>query len=309
MNEMLRARCNSGEEHQYHLDQMQNYLKSDIVWESKKEDLLIQLPKKPTLVYQSCQRDLKDPLMTLLNQYLFYLKYDNSGLKKYVPLLHRYLVVPFLENDLEELTSRWKRDNLDEVYLESKIVEVARTLYDLGHEHKYITEIVVRRADGKFGAFSESYYKYLNKNDFEDLYRMCINGKVKDFQEIRLLGLLIVLIRRCVILERVHDYQLGMESYQPKVNLTAPTITFPSIERKRLLTITSKPVKVLEMVKKFNMDVMHGYANPSLNDVDAEYMEFYEEYIEDCLKHRDQMRCWESYVNGRPLGSRMGRPE
>ncbi|GKB99029.1 hypothetical protein Tco_0985166 [Tanacetum coccineum] len=215
MNEMLRARCNSGEEHQYHLDQMQNYLKSDIVWESKKEALLIQLPKKPTLVYQSCQRDLKDPLMTLLNQYLFYLKYDNSGLKKYVPLLHRYLVVPFLENDLEELTSRWI---------------------------KFITEIVVRRADGKFGAFSESYYKYLNKNDFEDLYRMCINGKVKDFQEIRLLGLLIVLIRRCVILERVHDYQLGMESYQPKVNLTAPTITFPSIERKRLLTITSKPV-------------------------------------------------------------------
>ncbi|GKC11468.1 hypothetical protein Tco_1008250, partial [Tanacetum coccineum] len=35
INEMLRQRCNSREEHQYHLDQMKNYLKSDIFWESR----------------------------------------------------------------------------------------------------------------------------------------------------------------------------------------------------------------------------------------------------------------------------------
>ncbi|GKF73848.1 hypothetical protein Tco_0220180, partial [Tanacetum coccineum] len=32
-NEMLRQRCTSGDEHQYHIDQMKNFLKSDIVWE------------------------------------------------------------------------------------------------------------------------------------------------------------------------------------------------------------------------------------------------------------------------------------
>ncbi|GKD09223.1 hypothetical protein Tco_1188908, partial [Tanacetum coccineum] len=31
-NEMLRQRCTSGDEHQYHIDQMKNFLKSDIVW-------------------------------------------------------------------------------------------------------------------------------------------------------------------------------------------------------------------------------------------------------------------------------------
>nr|GFD16946.1 hypothetical protein [Tanacetum cinerariifolium] len=115
-------------------------------------------------------------------------------------------------------------------------------LYDLGYEHKYITEIVVRRADGKFGAFLKSDYKYLYKNDNEDLYLMCINGKVKDYQDIGLFGSLIVFIRSCVIWERVHDYQFFLESYQQKVNLTVPTITFPGIERKKLLTTTSKPV-------------------------------------------------------------------
>ncbi|GJQ96302.1 hypothetical protein Tco_0007441 [Tanacetum coccineum] len=36
-DEMSRQRCTSGDEHQYHIDQMKNFLKSDIVWERRKE--------------------------------------------------------------------------------------------------------------------------------------------------------------------------------------------------------------------------------------------------------------------------------
>nr|GEV61765.1 hypothetical protein [Tanacetum cinerariifolium] len=160
------------------------------------------IPRKPALVYQSCERDPKAPTMTLLNQGLFYLKHDNSGQKK------------------------------------------------------------------------------------------------------------------------VHDSQLGLESYQQKVNLTTPTITFPGIERKKLLTITSKTVvgliyenskndkrvmvikdipmfcdarliRVLKLVEKKNMDVKHGYTDPKLSDNDTKYLRFYEEYIKDRLTHQDQMRRWE----------------
>nr|GEV39995.1 uncharacterized mitochondrial protein AtMg00810-like [Tanacetum cinerariifolium] len=120
-------------------------------------------------------------------------------------------------------------------------------------------------------------------------------------------------------LEETFHVTLSIESHQQKVNLTAPTITFPGIKRKKLLTITSKPVvgliyenikkqkrvmilkeiikfcdatlkRVLEMVKKYNKDVRYRYANPSPTDADAEYLEFYEEYIADRLKHHDQMR-------------------
>nr|GEX90873.1 glutathione S-transferase T3-like [Tanacetum cinerariifolium] len=218
---------------------------NEMLRESKKENLTLQIPKKPALVYQSYERDPKAPPMTLLNQDLFYLKRQEH-----------------------------KRDNPDEVCSESKIVEVVRTLYDLGHECKYITNIVVRRADGKFGAFSKSDYKYLYKNDIEDLYLI------------------------------VHDYQLGMESYQQKVNRAAPTITFPGIERTKVITVTSKQVvgliyennkkkkkkkrvmiikeipkfcdatlkRVLELVENKNMDVKHGYEYPKLIDNDAEYL-------------------------------------
>ncbi|GJY48983.1 elongation factor 2-like protein [Tanacetum coccineum] len=251
-------------------------------------------------------------------------------------------VVPFPKNDLEELNTRWvkktikrfdlyaryvvdhwkspwahqyhirrqhkKRDNPDEVHSDVKIVEVLRVQFDQD-------------------------YKYLHKNNIEDMYLMCINGKIKDYRQILLLGSLILFIRSCVYWERVHDYQLGMESYQQKVNLTAPTLTFQGIEEEKLLTITSEPVvgliyetskqekrvidikeipkfcyaalkRVLEKVKKFNLDVKHGYADLELRNEDAEYIKFYEEYIIDRLRHQDQMRHWESYVNGRPLEKR-----
>ncbi|GKD00285.1 hypothetical protein Tco_1170559 [Tanacetum coccineum] len=240
VDEMLRQRCNSGEENQYHIDQMQNYLKSDIVWESRLERFSLSNPKKKALVVQSCQRDLKAPPLTLLNQDLFYLKQGNLGPKKYTLSLHKYPAIPFLEDDIEKQTSRWVskhiikfnvyarysvehwknmwakkdhikrhkqlRDNPHEVYSESKIVEIIRTTYELVHKQKFITEIIVRRANGNIDPITKPDYKYLKKNDIEDMYLLCINDKVKDYRETGLLGSLVVFIRVTVIWERVHDF-------------------------------------------------------------------------------------------------------
>ncbi|GJX39395.1 hypothetical protein Tco_0252698 [Tanacetum coccineum] len=209
-----------------------------------------------------------------MNITLLKTKSNNSGLKKYILSLHKYHAVSFPEDDIEEQTSRWAskrirrfneyarysvehwknlwanqdhirrhkqlRDKPEEVYLESKIIEVIGTSYELGHEHKFITKIVVRRGNGKIDLITKPDYKYLNKNDIEDLYLLFINGKVKDYTG--LFGSLFVFIKSTIIWERVHDLQLGMESYQQKVNLSAPTITFLGIERKKLFSITSKLV-------------------------------------------------------------------
>nr|GEX53141.1 hypothetical protein [Tanacetum cinerariifolium]GEX53652.1 hypothetical protein [Tanacetum cinerariifolium] len=100
INDMLKQRWNSGEEQQYHVDQMQNFLKNNIVWESRKERLSLQTPKKPSPVYHSCQIDPKAPPMTLLNQDIFYLKCGNSRPKKYTLSLYNYLAVPFPDDDI-----------------------------------------------------------------------------------------------------------------------------------------------------------------------------------------------------------------
>ncbi|GKC52523.1 hypothetical protein Tco_1075268, partial [Tanacetum coccineum] len=137
--------------------------------------------------------------------------------------LHKFPAILFPDDDMEERTSRWVnkclkkfnvyakysmehwkdmrakqdhirrlkqlRDKPHEVYSESKIVEIIRTTYELGHEHKFITKII-----GKIDPITEPDYKYLNKNDTEDMYLLCINDKVKNHRETGLLGLLVVFI-------------------------------------------------------------------------------------------------------------------
>nr|GEY36591.1 hypothetical protein [Tanacetum cinerariifolium] len=53
-DEMLRQRCTSGDEHQYHIDQMKNLLKSNIIRESRKEILVSPHPRKTTPLVLSC---------------------------------------------------------------------------------------------------------------------------------------------------------------------------------------------------------------------------------------------------------------
>ncbi|GJX20724.1 hypothetical protein Tco_0898402 [Tanacetum coccineum] len=76
-DEMLRQRCTSGNEHQYHIDQIKNFLKSDIVWKSRKEIIVSSHPQKATLLVQSCQRDPEAPALSLINQDLMYPDYKN----------------------------------------------------------------------------------------------------------------------------------------------------------------------------------------------------------------------------------------
>nr|GEX25388.1 hypothetical protein [Tanacetum cinerariifolium] len=67
--------------------------------------------------------------------------------------------------------------------------------------------------------------------------------------------------------------------------------------------------RVLEGLKSYNNDVKYGYIQKDLTKDEAEYLKLFEEEIEVRLKYRRQMRRWETYVTGRPLGPRRERPE
>nr|GFB54602.1 hypothetical protein [Tanacetum cinerariifolium] len=107
VDEMMRQRSTLGDEHQYHIDQMKNFLKSDIVWKSCKEILVSPHPRKITPLILSCQRDSEAPALSLINQDLLYLKKGNSRPKKIVLSLHKFPVVVFNDDDIKEQTSKW----------------------------------------------------------------------------------------------------------------------------------------------------------------------------------------------------------
>ncbi|GJX62867.1 retrovirus-related pol polyprotein from transposon TNT 1-94 [Tanacetum coccineum] len=251
-DEMLRQRCTLGDEHQYHIDQMKNFLKSDI-------------------------RDPEAPTLSLINQDLLYLKKGNSGPEKIVLSLHKFPAIIFNDVDIEERTSRWV------------------------NKFEGVTIVSITEPD----------YKNLNKNDTEDMYLLIMNDKVPDYAETGLLWSLLVFIRSFVIWERVHDFQLRIESYQQKVNLTAPTISFPGVEKHKMFSIIYEPVHgiIYKNSKKEKRVMRHSEIHKELTNDEVEYLKLFEEEIEVRLKYRNQMRRWEMYVNGRPLGPRKERPE
>nr|GEY52948.1 hypothetical protein [Tanacetum cinerariifolium] len=110
--------------------------------------------------------------------------------------------------------------------------------------------------------------------------------------------------------------QGSVESYHQKVSLTAPTITFPCIEKFKVFSIVYEPLygiiyknkkkekrvmrhqevhkfcdatlkRVLEGLKSYNNDVKHGYVTQSFSNEDDEYLQLFEEEIEERLKHHD----------------------
>ncbi|GJT15825.1 hypothetical protein Tco_0874531 [Tanacetum coccineum] len=108
----------------------------------------------------------------------------HSQEKKYVLSLHKIHATSFPENDLEEKLTRWvrkekERADPEEFFSDHKIVEVVRITTDKKYGLDFLEEIIVKRDDNKPYSFSKADFKYLSKNDIEDMYYLCLNGKVR----------------------------------------------------------------------------------------------------------------------------------
>ncbi|GKC27241.1 hypothetical protein Tco_1034535 [Tanacetum coccineum] len=367
LNDMLSNQFKNAEEYAYHLEQATNFMENQIVWESRQEDIRRPVPRP--LIFFGPQRNPNEPPRYLYNKDLFFLKNGNTEEKKYILSLHKIHAERFPEADLEEKMNRWVRkefknfnedarlsiqhwkdswhkrvykqnqrrvrNNPEDYFSNHRITEVVRITTDQPHGLDFMEQIIVMRENDKPDSFSEADFKYLNKNDIEDLYYLCRNKKV-NYRETKLMNSLITFIRSRVIWERVHDFQLGIESYQVKVNLTAPTLTFPGIEAYEPYSIVDKPntgliylnnkdekrvmylveivkfcdatlEKVLKEVKLKIFQSEPWKKPPLLGELDRDIMRAFEREITKRLSHREQMRRWESFMNGRPILPTMKR--
>ncbi|GJY17951.1 hypothetical protein Tco_0389442 [Tanacetum coccineum] len=164
--------------------------------------------------------------------------------RKYVLSLHKIHATSFPEDDLEELLKRWVRKVFTEFHVTTRlcvhhwnnnrarmyywkflsktrsdpyeffsnknIIDMVRVKHHEVYGHEQIDEVCVKRNDDKYYNFTESDFKSLNKNDIEDMYYICLRERYNS-QLIALRKALIIFIRSCVIWERVHDLQLGID--------------------------------------------------------------------------------------------------
>ncbi|GJS38890.1 hypothetical protein Tco_0563933 [Tanacetum coccineum] len=188
--------------------------------------------------------------VTIQTQYFFikdleYLVSGNKGRRSTLSI-SKLKAAQYLDFRLEELVpSLWiesERDyDISAAYGISHCVVSLKTFERYGYT--FLKEIVLHRADYKEYKISKTDFKNLHPNDFEDLYLL-----------------------------HLQDMQLGIESYQTKLNLTQPDWDASNFMFKEDYIIVSKPRAVIykdknDQKKMIRETEVHKFSDGTLNKI------------------------------------------
>ncbi|GKB69280.1 hypothetical protein Tco_0930692 [Tanacetum coccineum] len=219
---------------------------------------------------------------------LFFLKYGNTEEKKYILSLYKIHAEEFPEPDLEEKLNRWVQKEF------KTFNEDAR----LSIQH-----------------WKDSWHKRVYKQNQKK-----VRKNPKDYySNNRITKVVRIVTDQPHGLDFMEQILLGIESYQMKVNLTAPTIKFPGIEECASYSIVDEPqMGLIYLNSKDEKRVMYLEENvkfcdatlekvfkevklrmfesrflkkpPLLGDLNQDIMKAYEREISKRLSHRYQMQ-------------------
>ncbi|GKC83400.1 retrovirus-related pol polyprotein from transposon TNT 1-94 [Tanacetum coccineum] len=146
----------------------------------------------------------------------------------------------FFNNDLKEQRKTFYGyarglQSRHDVYSTKRILAVTQVKVMRKHGNGYLEEIVVRRADNDLYRFKEGDFPRLCINDIEDMLLLVIQNQLTNLSGDDVYDFTIALrmfTRSLVIQKRVEDLQLGVESYQKKINVTKPQTTKSGIRKR-----------------------------------------------------------------------------
>nr|GFB12484.1 hypothetical protein [Tanacetum cinerariifolium] len=199
------------------------------------------------------------------------------------------------------------------------------------HDYKHLDWISVRRDDDQIYKFKEGDFKRLRLQDIEDMLLLLVQGKLSNLTVEERLAFNVSLrmfTRSIVIQRRMEDLQLGVESYQKKLNLTRPNTYRSDLKRREAYTAYSNPRGFIYQNKDkknrlMRIDELHKFSDGTLNDVrnalndrlkgirmqylpstiwrkgDKDRAAATIQAIEKMLKTRRIMRSLEKFVGGR----------
>ncbi|GJS29240.1 hypothetical protein Tco_0489860 [Tanacetum coccineum] len=207
----------------------------------------------------------------------------NSQGRRVIPFDH------FINNDIEYLSGGVSSRKYTTYMTKTKaadygIIVVTKLQIVEWHNYKHLDWITVRRDDEKLYKFKEGYLKRLCIQDSEDMLLLLVQGKLTNLTVEECLAFNVSLrmfTRSIAIQRRVEDLQLGVESYQKKLNLTKPDTYRSDLKEKEVYSAYSNPRGFIYQNKDkknrlMRIDELHKFSDGTLNDVWTA--------LNDCLK-------------------------
>ncbi|GJY76083.1 hypothetical protein Tco_0481199 [Tanacetum coccineum] len=156
-----------------------------------------------------------------------------------------------------------------------KILSVFRVKVDKKLGYGCLEEIVVKRVDRQEYSFKEGDFSRLRLNDIEDMLLLHVQNKLFNLHSdeiIDLVNALRMCTRSLVIKKSVKDVQLGVDSYQKKLNITKPQKEFPRKSFKEAYTTSYdlKGVVYLNSRKQkrlMRVDELYKFSDGTLKSV------------------------------------------
>nr|GEV55234.1 hypothetical protein [Tanacetum cinerariifolium] len=275
-----------------------------------------------------------------INNDLEYLKGRSSG-QKYITSITKMKVADYGQVKwIEDKGPKHQKfygyaSNMEtskDVYSRHMIIRVTslKIMKYFGYNH--LEEIIIRRQDDQLYKFREVDLKRLRRQDIEDMLLLLVQDKLSNLNLEERYALNVALrmfTQHIVIQERVEDLQLGVKSYQKKINLTRPDTYHSDLKRMTPYTAYFNVQGIIyedEMKRNRIMrtNELHKFSNDTLNHVrtvlndiatgiemdylpkrkwskhDNQRARVMINVIDKKLKDRRLMRNLEKFVGGRP---------
>nr|GEY76542.1 hypothetical protein [Tanacetum cinerariifolium] len=176
------------------------------------------------------------------------------------------------------------KESARDVYSKHKIIAVIELQIVEWHNYKHSDWITARRDDDKLYKFKEGDFKRLRIQDIKDMLLLPVQGKLTNLtvEECFAFNVSLRMFTRSIVIQRrMEDLQLGVESYQKKLNLTKPDSYHSDLKRKEAYTAYSNPRGFIYQNKDnqnrlMRIDELHKFSDGTLNDVRTA--------LDDCLK-------------------------
>nr|GEZ01191.1 hypothetical protein [Tanacetum cinerariifolium] len=186
------------------------------------------------------------PFEHFINNDLEYLRGGASS-RKYTTSITKtktadYGHIKWIEDLFYGFAINW--ESARDVYSKRRIIAVTELKIVEWHNYKHLDWITVQRDDDKLYKFKEGDFIRLRIQDIEDMLLLLIQGKLTNLtvEERFAFNVSLRMFTRCILFQRhVEDLQLGVESYQKKLNLTKPDSYRYDLKRKKAYTAYSNP--------------------------------------------------------------------
>ncbi|GKC62925.1 hypothetical protein Tco_1095523 [Tanacetum coccineum] len=205
---------------------------------------------------QQYPHDLRKPLPLI----------PNSRGRRVIPFDH------FINNDLVYLSGGVSSRTYTTSVTKTKAADYGNIKWI---EDLHLDWITIRRDDDKLYKFKEGDFNRLRIQDIEDMLLLLVQGKLTNLTIEERLAFnvsLRIFTRSVVIQRRVKDLQLGVESYQKKLNLIKSDTYRSDLKRREAYTAYSNPRGFIyqnkdKKNKLMRIDELHKFSDGTLNDV------------------------------------------